>query len=303
MILPERIMKVILIRLLIILVVITSITACNTTQSTIQTRNTDRTLQAPTEVLETKEYRDDQKDSLVVKNSATHQPISEKQMTTSLKDSLEPEIHKIWNYLLKKHVSEDGFVSYSGFKNDADKLKTYFSLLSGNVPDINTSRDEKLAYWINAYNAFTVQLILDHYPVKSIKDIKNPWDIRFFKLGEKWYNLNEIEHKILRKMNEPRIHFAIVCASISCPKLQDEAFNAKSLETQLEAVTTTFLTDPSKNIIDTEKMKLSLIFRWFSKDFKRNGSVLDFIKPYVNDPINDNAKISYQKYDWGLNGN
>ncbi|MDC1365318.1 DUF547 domain-containing protein [Algibacter sp.] len=117
------------------------------------------------------------------------------------------------------------------------------------MPNDSCTKEDKLAYWINAYNVLTVDLILRHYPIKSIKDIKKPWDQRYWKLGDKWYNLNEIEHQILRKMNKPRIHFAIVCASFSCPKLQNKAFEPANLYTQLSNATKSFLSDSKRNSI------------------------------------------------------
>ena len=151
--------------------------------------------------------------------------------------------HSIFNDLLKKHVSKKGNVNYNGFKTDSKTLQNYIELLKTYQPTENWTKTDKLAYWINAYNALTIDLILRNYPTKSIKDIKSPWDQRLWKFGDKWQNLNDIEHKILRKMNEPRIHFAIVCASVSCPKLQNEAFIASKLEAQLTNATKEFLAD------------------------------------------------------------
>ena len=106
--------------------------------------------------------------------------------------------HNPFNYLLNKHVTNEGHVNYKGFKKDWAKLQLYLTTLSDNMPQDSWRIEDKLAYWINAYNAMTIDLILRHYPVKSIKDIKNPWDQRYWKLGNKWYNLNEIEHDILK---------------------------------------------------------------------------------------------------------
>jgi len=173
--------------------------------------------------------------------------------------------------------------------------------LASNIPQDSWTREDKLAYWINVYNAFTVKLIIDNYPTTSIKDIKDPWSKRFFKLGNKPYSLNDVEHKILRKMDEPRIHFVIVCASVSCPKLENRAFSATNLEEQLIKATKGFLADSSRNNITQDRLKISKIFKWFTKDFKQNGSLVDFINTYTDIDINKNAKISYNDYDWNLN--
>ncbi|XLS28705.1 DUF547 domain-containing protein [Flavobacteriaceae bacterium M23B6Z8] len=290
------------IQLLVFFIGFACLTGCNSTKRAVQTSTEEKVIQTSNKDPLTKEKPIIKIDSVVVEETALPVPVSETKGVKKEADTLEVNLHSTWNSLLQKNVSEDGFVNYQGFKKDRKPFNEYLQLLEDNVPDSSTSREEKLAYWINAYNAFTVKLILDNYPVNSIKDIKNPWDIRFFKLGNKWYNLNEIEHQILRKMNEPRIHFAIVCASVSCPKLQNEAFIAEDLEIQLNDATRTFLNDPTKNKIDGQKAVLSLIFRWFSKDFKKQGSIIDFIEPYVETPVNDQTKISYLKYDWGLNG-
>lgn len=216
-------------------------------------------------------------------------------------DTLDSFNHHLWDSLLKTHVSEDGNVNYQAIKNDQAGLANYINSLATNTPNDTWSKNETLAYWINAYNALTVDLIIRNYPVKSIKDIKDPWKERLWKLGNKWYNLNEIEHQILRKMDEPRIHFAIVCASFSCPKLQNYAFTASNLEAQLTESTRTFLADTNRNIIKENELQLSRIFQWFAKDFKQSGSVIDFINAYTDINIHPKAKTGYLEYNWDLN--
>ncbi len=209
--------------------------------------------------------------------------------------------HGIWADLLQSHVSENGNVDYIAFKADNAKLQEYINVLAENVPNNSWANEEKLAYWINAYNALTVDLILRNYPVESIKDIKNPWKQRLWKLGDNMYDLDEIEHDILRNMNEPRIHFAIVCASYSCPKLQNEAFTAEKLDQQLTKATKEFLTDKNRNEISENSITISKIFDWFSKDFTKNGSLIDFLNLYTEVNISPNAKKRYKDYNWDLN--
>jgi hypothetical protein len=209
--------------------------------------------------------------------------------------------HSRWNRLLQKNVSETGIVNYKAFREDPIELAVYIDDLTHNTPADTWNNADKLVYWINAYNALTIDLILRNYPTKSIKDIKDSWDQRLWQFGNKWYNLNDIEHKILRKMNEPRIHFAIVCASVSCPKLRNEAFTAANLEDQLTTVTEDFLSDPSKNELSENRIKLSKIFKWFKKDFEGDGSLIDFINQYSEVSISDKAKKSFKDYDWDLN--
>lgn len=209
--------------------------------------------------------------------------------------------HSPWNSLLKKHVSNDGHVNYKTFKTDYKALGNYIKSLSAHTPQDSWTKEEKLAYWINAYNALTIDLILRHYPIKSIKDIKNPWSQRLWRLGKTWYNLNDIEHEILRKMDEPSIHFAIVCASVSCPKLSNEAFTSKNLEHQLTKATKDFLSDKTKNSISEGSIKISKIFQWFAKDFKQNGDLIDFLNRYLDIKISQKVKIGYKDYNWNLN--
>ena len=209
--------------------------------------------------------------------------------------------HSAFNNLLQKHVSKQGNVNYNGFKLDRTALKNYITSLSENMPNDTWTKEDKLAYWINTYNAMTIDLILRNPSVKSIKDINDPWDQRLWQLGDKWYNLNQIEHDILRKMNEPRIHFAIVCASVSCPKLQNTAFKASELDNQLTNATKEFLSDSSKNNLSKNSVKLSKIFKWFVKDFKQNQSLIDFLNKYSDIEISQNASKSYMDYNWDLN--
>jgi hypothetical protein len=218
--------------------------------------------------------------------------------------------HSIWNGLLAKHVSAEGWVTYHGLKNDSVQLNQYLNLLSSNPPKEDWTANQKLAYWINAYNAFTVKLIVDHYPVSSIKDIKkgipfvnSVWDIKFFEIGGIKMDLNEIEHSILRKQfDEPRIHFAIVCASKSCPKLRNEAFTADKLEQQLREQAVDFINDPSKNHFEEEEINISQIFNWFEKDFTKKMTLKKFLKAYSKHDFGLYAKVKYQAYDWSLNG-
>lgn len=209
--------------------------------------------------------------------------------------------HNKWNALLQKNVSKDGTVNYKGFQKDGKELQSYLDELSARVPNRSWSRNAILAYWINTYNAFTVKLILDNMPIKSIKDINNPWGKKFISLANKKYSLEEIEHEILRKMDEPRIHFAINCASFSCPNLLNSAYTETKLEQQLNTVAKSFINDKSKNSITANKIEISKIFDWFAGDFKKEGSVISFLNQYSSIKINPKAKLNYKDYNWSLN--
>ena len=220
--------------------------------------------------------------------------------------------HEQWTLLLQKHVDNLGNVNYGGFQDDSTRLNAYLDLLRLNPPDPEIwSREAQLAYWINLYNAFTIKLIIRHYPLKSIKDIgskiqipfiNSPWDIKFININDEMLDLNNVEHSILRKkFDEPRIHFAINCASYSCPKLRREAFEAQKLNAQLEEQSIDFINDPKRNILAKDHVKLSKIFDWFQGDFTKSGSLIDFINQYSEIAIPKKAKISYLDYNWSLN--
>ncbi len=216
--------------------------------------------------------------------------------------------HNEWDSLLVKNVDELGKVNYIAFIQDSIIFKEYLKKLSENPPANNWLEEEKLAYWINVYNAFTIDLIIDNYPIKSIKNISDglpminsPWDIKFFKIGNIALDLNTVEHEILRKQfEEPRIHFAINCASISCPKLRNQAYKSEKLEQQLEEQTHYFINNSNKNIINKNETKLSKIFDWFNSDFNEKGGVLNYIKKYKPE-LNQENKVDFLEYDWGIN--
>lgn len=222
-----------------------------------------------------------------------------------------PVTHEIWNGLLQKHVRADGFVDYKGFIKDSVTLNKYLRLLETAHPnDKNWSRNEQMAYWINAYNAYTVDLIVRNYPVESIKDIKNGvafinsvWDIKFIKIQGYTYDLNNIEHNILRPVfKDARVHAAINCASYSCPKLLGEAYTADKLEKQLDGSMRSFVNDPTRNKISANKAEISEIFKWFKGDFERDaGSVREFLNRFSDVQISKDADISHLDYDWRLN--
>ncbi|MFK8101839.1 MAG: DUF547 domain-containing protein [Saprospiraceae bacterium] len=223
--------------------------------------------------------------------------------------SAKPITHELWDSLVQAHVSETGKVNYKGFIKDSVQLNKYLNLIGKNHANDSWTKEQRLAYWINAYNAFTVKLIIDNYPVKSIKDIKKGlslistvWDIEFINIEAAKYSLGNIEHDILRKrFEEPRIHFAINCASVSCPILLNEAYTPKKLEEQLTKQSKAFINNPEKNKITANQLELSKIFKWFKGDFEKNGNRIDFLNKYAKVKINADANYDYMDYDWNLN--
>ena len=226
---------------------------------------------------------------------------SDQAYSDNVKNSLD---HSTWDQLLKQNVREDGLVAYEGFKADQKPLNDYIQYLSKQIPDKSWSYEEQLAYFINVYNANTIKLIVDNYPVESIKKVDatiSPFLKSFIVIGEKEFSLADIEKGFLQKMNEPRMHFAINCASYSCPKLLRDAYTAENVNKLMDKAAKEFI-NSNKNDISENKVRLSEIFKWYKKDFLlKSESIIDYINQYSETKINANAEISFIEYDWSLN--
>lgn len=228
--------------------------------------------------------------------------------------------HGAWSELLGRYVRR-GSVDYAGLSRAGrPALESYLrSLASVCHADYDSwTRSQKLAFWINAYNAFTVKLVLDHYPLESIRTIGllpgaafREAFIPLQSLRGQALSLNEIEHEILRgEFREPRIHFAIVCASKSCPGLRSEAYRATTLDSQLTEAARGFVSDTTKNRFDarTRTLRLSAIFSWFHEDFERGGGTVSaFVRRYAEPTtaaalLAGDVRVEYLDYDWSLNG-
>jgi len=202
--------------------------------------------------------------------------------------------------LLQKNV-HDGRVDYKNILTSKSLTKS--------LDELNISREyfdtfddqEKIAYVINLYNLYTIKLIVDNYPVKSIKDLDKPWDSKIVPFQGEQVSLNHLEHKVLRgKFDEPKIHFALVCASIGCPNISNEPFTGDRLDIQLTNAAISFLQDETKNKIQGKKLHLSKIFKWYGKDFKnRYGSYKNFIMKTMS--LEGSRKVTFLDYDWNLN--
>jgi len=238
---------------------------------------------------------------------------------------------------LGTYVDDNGMVDYKGLKANRGKLDTFAAALGALSPEVYNgwSDKEKIAFWINAYNALTLEAIIDRYPIKSsfvaslrfpknsIRQIPGVWDeLKFSVMGSEM-TLDEIEHARLRRtFSEPRIHVALVCAAMGCPSLRNEPFTADRLDAQLDDQADRFLKDSEKFRIDRNKGKvhLSSIFKWFGDDFKSaygtdtgftgheraERAVLNFISERLIEPDADylakgEYKIEYLDYDWSLN--
>jgi hypothetical protein len=239
-------------------------------------------------------------------------------------------LHQPWQTLLAQHVKpinngHSSQVDYAGMKMERAQLKAYLAALSSVDKDVFAQwpAPKQLAFLINAYNAWTVEFILTAYPdLASIKDLgsffSSPWSKKFIPLLGETRSLDNIEHQLIRgdnKYDDPRIHFAVNCASIGCPALREEAYSADKLEQQLTEQTVRFLTDTSRNRFNDSSMELSAIFKWYGDDFtlgfRGSNSLPDFILLY-HEALNltpaqqallksENMDNKFLNYDWALN--
>ncbi|PKH49601.1 DUF547 domain-containing protein [Tenacibaculum sp. Bg11-29] len=213
----------------------------------------------------------------------------------------------VFNALLKTYVSKEGNVDYKGLRKNRALLDLYLKHLEKTVPGKKWSATKAKSFWINAYNAYTIKLILDSYPLKKITDIKrkgrNAWKIPFAVIGKKTYSLDYIEHKILRRWHDdPRIHVAINAASKSGPRFANYAFTSKNIELKLEALMKEFINDTTKNKISSGKIEVSKMFEWYQEDFTIKHSLVDYVNKYSDIQVNDGAEVVYMQYNWDLNG-
>jgi len=185
-------------------------------------------------------------------------------------------------------------------KADAAKLKDITQDFSAHPPSDKWSKNDQLAFWLNAYNAFTLKLIVDNYPVSSITKLDGgkPWDVKRIKIGEAVYSLNQIENEIIRsQFKDARIHFALNCAAKSCPPLSNKAFLAEALDKQLDQQTRAFVRSQS-NELSATSIKVSKIFDWYKDDFK---DLPAFLNKYGTVKIGANAQVGFAEYNWDLN--
>jgi hypothetical protein len=216
--------------------------------------------------------------------------------------------HGQYGELLERYVRNGGvdYAAWASNQDDASALDTYIKDLTAlNPPD--WPREDGLAYWINLYNAVTVDLILENYPLESIKDIggflrKSPWKRELVSVGGRKLTLNDIENEIIRPtFQDPRIHFALNCASIGCPTLQPWPFLPSRLDDDLDRACREAMNGERWVRPTPEGVELTRIFDWYKGDFSQSG-VIAFINRYrVGNEIDANAKISYLAYDWSLN--
>jgi hypothetical protein len=216
--------------------------------------------------------------------------------------------HSAFDALLASYVQADGvrYAEWHASTPDRVRLDEYLAVLAAAEPS-KLTRYQRLAFWLNAYNALTLDLVLDHYPVKSIKDVDSPWKRKVVTVEGRELSLDEIENEIIRPgWKEPLVHFALNCAAVSCPPLRAEAYDGRRLHDQLEEQAKSFLADSTTNFVDAKgKLHLSKIFDWYRRDFEQEKvSLVDWLRPYLpalEGRAAKDVKIDFADYDWSLN--
>jgi len=214
--------------------------------------------------------------------------------------------HSNFDKLLKKYVNDAGFVDYEGLAGEQAALKSYLVYLGTNPPKKDWETGEQFAYYINLYNAATLDLIIDNDMPGSIKDIDGPlgqvWIKDFIVVDGNDYSLADIEKGVLQKMGDPRIHFAINCASYSCPKLLRTAYTGKNVDDLMERAANEFVNSDKNDLSDPDNPKLSSIFSFYPKDFKSvEPTIIEYVNRFADQKINEGANVTYKDYDWSLN--
>ncbi|MCG9599034.1 DUF547 domain-containing protein [Vibrio sp. Isolate25] len=217
--------------------------------------------------------------------------------------------HQPWQRLLDSYLTTEG--EYTLFRYSSvnpqgkQQLNRYLTQLS-RINPLQLNKAEQYAYWVNLYNALTIQLVLDAYPITSITKLGGffsfgPWDDEVVTINGKALTLNDIEHRILRPIwNDPRTHYAVNCASLGCPNLQSQAFTAENTEMLLERAAETFINSNKGVLIENGKIQLSSIYDWFSDDFGNKQQLVQHLAKYRPELSDLNSKFSYA-YDWSLN--
>jgi len=233
-------------------------------------------------------------------------------------DSGEQIDHSLWQSVLDDYLVEDdsgiNLIDYEGLQGDNDgRIASYINELSS-IDPLNLDKPNQKSYWINLYNALTVRLVVENYPIQTITELgesllsRGPWNDKLLQINGRALSLNHIEHRILRPLfNDYRIHFAVNCASIGCPNLSPRAFTAENIEDHLTQLTVAYVNHPRGLRFENGQLHLSSIFHWYQDDFAEDEQgLLDAISRYTDDETSARIK-NYQgniafDYDWKLNG-
>lgn len=235
-----------------------------------------------------------------------------------------PFDHSPFNQVLQEYVNDQGLVRYAALAENRAQLDAYVDSLGlyspASHPDRFPTREHELAYWINAYNAFTLRGVIDAYPIASVKDafvLNGFFNRQTFVAGGSEMTLDHVENKIIRPTyQEPRIHFAVNCAALSCPQLDNQAFTASDLDAHLEQALTRFAQDPNHVSLQAKKLHLSKVLDWYGEDFtawfpsdrpnpENMPTIVNYLRPYLPPDLaaglTEDVAIEYNEYDWTLN--
>jgi hypothetical protein len=205
-----------------------------------------------------------------------------------------------YNNFLLKYVTEKGVVDYDKIYQNKSELREIIEKFEKIKPTIYWTNNENLAFWINVYNLYSIKLVIDNYPIKSIKEINNAWKKDFIVFNGIPVSLDYIDEKVLRPLGDPRYHFAINCTSYSCPAFLNEAYDYEKIDSQLQNAAELFINDASKNEISSRKATISKVFDWYQKDFTTKGTLIQFLNEFSKTKLKDDAVITFQEYNWKL---
>jgi len=213
-------------------------------------------------------------------------------------------IHDIFDALLRKYVNSTGSVDYVGLQKDKAKLTEYLAVLKSNPPQSSWSKNKEMAYWINLYNAFTMDAIVEKYPISSVMNLEEGklWDRKKIVIAGESLSLNNIEKdKLLKRFKEPRVHFAVNCGAISCPPLLNKAWTEDNIQAYYDKQVKAFINNPKHNTISLKNLEASQIFNWYAGDFGGSDKVVAYFQKYSKTELEDNPKVRYREYNWKLN--
>jgi hypothetical protein len=221
------------------------------------------------------------------------------------------QLHRPWNELLKRCVQADGRLNYGELVEHDELLPAYLQALRRTTPEASWTRQEQAAFWLNVYNAYTLNIAIEYYPVQRLGDIKiktvsgyrPAWEAPEVNVGGKEYSLNQIEREILPRLlpQDPRRFLALHCAAASSPALLPEAYDGPRLDQQLHEQARRFINDPARNQLTPTAVQVSSIFDWHAAEFGEKAQLIAFLNRYAQTPIDAAATVQYLPYDWTLN--
>lgn len=209
-------------------------------------------------------------------------------------------IHERWEGQLQRYIAPTGVVNYSDWQKEQHALAAYLQALEDFPPQDHWTQDDRKAYWINVYNAATIALVLDNYPIESLGSVPDYHLIEIFSTTDRLWSIEAIEDH-LREMNDLRVFFALHRAAVSGPQLMKTAYRSSSIDEQLDWATETFLSDPTKNQCQTKKRRLSKLLMWYAEDFGSTKAQLEFLEKYGCSNTKQSTRFSYLPFDWQLN--